>query len=108
MNSLSPERAALSWNTLPMEVFAVGRARNPVTTPRAMTGASISRPGNLGAMSRRPTLLRVPDFSSPAIQPQLRGVLPSRVRCTRLKCRIDVGDHDQPVECTGTHVTGVD
>jgi hypothetical protein len=38
-------------------------------TPRTMTGMSIKRPGNFVAMSSRPTLLRVPDFSSLTSQP---------------------------------------
>ena len=68
-----PYCAARSWKTFPMDVFAVGRAPKPVTTPRTIVGVSLTSPGTCLAISSRPTLLRVPDFllTVPPLSPLL-------------------------------------
>src|ERR1700757_1510187 len=113
MNTRSPNRAARSWNTLPIDVLEGGRVSSPVTTPRIITGASVNKPGTRVAISISPTDVRAPESCSDTVLPrfarrQMAASLTRSAGCAGRQCRAHLVDYHQPVQRGLRHITGVD
>src|SRR6185312_4516770 len=94
-----------------MDVLAVGRAMNPVMTPRTIAGASISSPGNRVAMSVRPTLVfslvSAMTFAFPVRSG--RKLAHSLISgCAYREGRLDIAHNHDPLQRAWVDVPGLD